>query len=118
MPEQTRRLLRQFFCTLLPNKKLINSDLSAGFVCAAKYPPFKGERWRSHQGGCVQAVSYEFLVKNFHVISFMHSLFRFASLREAVLSYLAKKVPKEGDVGEALSYVYRYPFRFVHRIST
>ena len=51
------------------------------FICTAKDPPFKGERRRSRQGGCVQAVSYEFLVKNFHVISFIHSLFRFASLR-------------------------------------
>ena len=103
----------------------LNSDLLVSFVYTAKYPPFKGERWRSRQGGCLQqlrqpsvgcadtslerevwssaqseafslrrrwhsasrngcdvsAVSYEFLVKNFHVISFMHSLFRFAPLR-------------------------------------
>ena len=36
---------------------MINSDLSVSFVCAAKYPPFKGERWRSRQGDCFQAIA-------------------------------------------------------------
>jgi len=45
-------------------------------------------------------------------------MFRFAPLRGAVLSCLAKKVPKEGAAGEALCYVYRFSCRFVPLTST
>ena len=45
-------------------------------------------------------------------------MFRFAPLRGAVLSCLAKKVPKEGAAGEALRYVYRSVSRIAPVCST